>query len=63
MRTTPTITLRDRDNSTTGKVTNNNVQKDGDVITGNANKMSYVRVTSGVAATWVHYRWEADAEL
>ena len=63
MRTTPTITLRDRDNSTTGKVTNNNVQKDGSVITGNANKMSYVKVTSGVAATWVHYRWEADAEL
>ena len=63
MRAAPTVTLRDRDNTTTGKVTQNNVQKDASVTAGNQNKMSYILVSSGTASVWTFYRWECNAEL
>ena len=47
----------------TGKVTQNNVQKDASVTAGNQNKMSYILVSSGTASVWTFYRWECNAEL
>jgi hypothetical protein len=63
MRASPTVTLRDRDNATTGKVTQNSIQKDAGVTNTNQNKMSFIGVTSGTASVWTFYRWECDAEL
>jgi hypothetical protein len=63
MRAAPTVTLRDRDNTTTGKVTQNNIQKDASVVTGNQNKISYISVVAPVSNVWTFYRWECNAEL
>ena len=63
MRAAPTVTLRERNGTTTGKVT-----KGGSQATGVANDISekgvgYIAVTSGTANAYVAYNYELDAEL
>ena len=63
MRGVPTITLRSRNTTNTGKVTQDNTERSAYVSGIGTKQGEYVSISGGVAAKWTSYSYECDAEL
>jgi hypothetical protein len=63
MRAAPTITLRSRNTTNTGKVTQNSSEKSAYVSGIGTKSGEYVSITSGGAGLWTAFSYECDAEL
>ena len=63
MRAAPTITLRSRNTTNTGKVTQDSTERSASVSGIGTKTGEYVAITGGVAAKWTSFSYECDAEL
>ena len=63
MRAAPTITLRSRNTTNTGKVTQDSSEKSAYVSGIGTKSGEYIQITSGGAGLWTSYSYECDAEL